>query len=442
MIKAVVKHSYLKGSKGLGKARAHINYIQYREGEDRGKGPRQFFNDEREQILGRDIKERVLEQETNGVVMHKIMLSPGVQGADLQEYTREMMERLEREKGQQLEWYAVEHRNTEHVHVHVVVMGKDEDGRRVWIDRDDHKDLRDWGNRYLEREHTLERYLDREQERLLKDKEYKYDRGDKEYERLMYGDGDDKKRSARETERDNREWEQLDKDLHKVFNRERGLEHRLTYKQFQREAAGRLEEFHSDHTGRELRERWEKLVEQEPELAKAAEKELEWLDKMQAEERQERQERGGSVDIDRLIDGLEPWERDDRRMWEQLDKEMLKELQDRKLEDREPVEGARSFGELIGLKPMEQERKEREEERGQPERGDLAERGFKVEDLFAPQIEREEQQMEQEAERGEETADRSWETFETDRQVMEEGGRDDEDREEKERDRGDDMFGR
>ena len=176
MIKAVVKHSYLKGSKGLGKARAHINYIQYREGEDRGKGPRQFFNDEREQILGRDIKERVLEQETNGVVMHKIMLSPGVQGADLQEYTREMMERLEREKGQQLEWYAVEHRNTEHVHVHVVVMGKDEDGRRVWIDRDDHKDLRDWGNRYLEREHTLERYLDREQERLLKDKEYKYDR--------------------------------------------------------------------------------------------------------------------------------------------------------------------------------------------------------------------------------------------------------------------------
>src|SRR5271156_844190 len=107
MLKAVVKHSFLKGGKGVGKARAHINYIQYREGEDRGKGPREFFNEDKEHILGRDIKERLLEQEKNGVTMHKIILSPGVQGAELKAYTREMMDQLEREKGQKLDWYGI-----------------------------------------------------------------------------------------------------------------------------------------------------------------------------------------------------------------------------------------------------------------------------------------------------------------------------------------------
>ena len=415
MIKAVVKHSYLKGSKGPGKARAHINYIQYREGEDRGKGPREFFNGERENVLGLEVKERLAEQERTGVTMHKLILSPGVPGADVQDYTREMVERLEKEHGQRLDWYAVEHQNTEHPHEHVVIMGKDLDGGRVRLDLDDMKQLREWGDRYLEREHPLDRYLDREMDRLMRDGErgkeieYQRSRGDKMYERLMYGDPDEeRKRTGKDAERDRREWEQLDKDLHKVFNRERGLEHKLTYKQYQREAAGRLGDFHSDHTGREFRERWENLAEQDPELAKAAEKELDWLDRMEAEDRQGRPT---NVDIDKLIDGLEPWERDDRQFWERIDKE------------------------------MEKDQKERENERGQPDRSDLADRGWRVEDLFKPREEHEEKQLEKEPERGEEGApDRSWETFESDRQVRSEEDRQ-EDREEKERDRGDD-FGR
>jgi len=397
MIKAVVKHSYLKGSKGPGKARAHINYIQYREGEDRGKGPREFFNGERDDILGREVKERLLEQERNGVTMHKIILSPGVPGADVQDYTREMMERLEQEKGQRLDWYAVEHQNTEHPHAHVVIMGKDLEGGRVRLDLDDMKDLRGWGDRYLEREHTLDRYLDREMERLIRDGErgreikYQRSRGDKTYERLMYGDPDEeRKRTAKDAERDRREWEQLDKDLHKVFNRERGLEHKLTYKQYQRESAGRLGDFHADHTGREFRDRWEKLAEQDPELAKAAEKELEWLEKTQAEDRQDRQ---GQVDIDKLIDGLEPGEREDRQFWDRIDREMKQESKERQAE--EDLDRARDLGIKM---PWEQQ---------EPERG------------------------------------REWETFESDREVRsQEESQDRDDREEKERDRGDDMFGR
>jgi len=398
MIKAVVKHSYLKGSKGPGKARAHINYIQYREGEDRGKGPREFFNGERDNVLGREVKERLLEQERNGVTMHKIIMSPGVPGADVQDYTREMMERLEQEKGQRLDWYAVEHQNTEHPHAHVVVMGKDLDGGRVRLDLDDMKNLRGWGDRYLEREHTLDRYLDREMERLIRDGErgreieYQRGRGDKMYERLMYGDpNEERTRTARDAERDRREWEQLDKDLHKVFNRERGLEHKLTYKQYQRESAGGLGDFHCDDTGKEFRERWEKLAEEDPELAKAAEKELEWLDKMQAEDRQDRH---GQVDIDKLIDGYEPWEREDRQMWDRIDREMKEESKERQAED---IDRSRDLGIKMPWEQQEQE----------PERG------------------------------------REWETFESDREVRgQEESQDRDDREEKERDRGDDMFGR
>ncbi len=373
-------------------------YIQYRKGEDRGKGPREFFNSERDDILGREVKERLLEQERNGVTMHKIILSPGVPGADVQEYTREMIERLEQEEGQRVDWYAVEHQNTEHPHAHVVIMGKDLDGGRVRLDLDDMKDLRGWGDRYLEREHTLDRYLDREMERLIRDGErgreieYQRHRGDKMYERLMYGDPEEeRKRTARDAERDRREWEQLDKDLHKVFNRERGLEHKLTYKQYQREAAGRLGDFHADHTGRDFRERWEKLAEQDPELAKAAEKELEWLEKMQPEDRQGRY---GRVDIDKLIDGYEPWEREDRQMWDRIDREMKEESKERQVDD---TERSRELGIKM---PWQQQKQE-------PERG------------------------------------REWETFESDREVRsQEESQDRDDREERERDRGDDMCGR
>ena len=43
MIRTVVKWSYVKGASGLGKAKAHINYIQFREGEDREKTAARVF---------------------------------------------------------------------------------------------------------------------------------------------------------------------------------------------------------------------------------------------------------------------------------------------------------------------------------------------------------------------------------------------------------------
>ncbi len=416
MLKAVVKHSFLKGGKGVGKARAHINYIQYREGEDRGKGPRQFFNEDKEQILGRDIKEKLLEQEKNGVTMHKIILSPGVQGADLKEYTREMMDQLEREKGQKLDWYGIEHRNTEHPHVHVVVMGKDLEGGRVRLDLDDMKEMRQWGDRYLEREHQLERYLDKEIDRLLKEPErvqeleYKRSRGDRDFERLMNGDKDtDRKRTERDAERDRREWEELDRDIHKSFNRETSHGRPKTYQQFQRESAGRLEGFHEDQTTREARERWEELAKQDPELAKEAERELDWLNQFEAENHQDRQRGGKEIDIDQLADGLTRDEREDRDL---LDK-VLKELE---IEDKERAE------ELLPGKDRLKE----------------VEMPWMIFGNKEPEPEPEpEQSQEIEPEKEPDRGD-AWDTFEADRLMGGSMGREEDD----DRDRGEDLFAR
>jgi hypothetical protein len=422
MIKAVVKHSFLKGSKGVAKARAHINYIQYREGEDRGKGPREFFNADKEHVLGLDIKERLLEQERNGVIMHKIILSPGVQSADLKEYTREMMDQLEREKGRPLDWYANAHRNTEHPHVHVLVMGKDLEGGRVRLDLGDMKNLRQWGDRYLEREHQLERYLDREMERLLaepervKELEYKRGRGDKEYERLMYGDENtaERRRTGRDAERDARDWEQFDKDLHKRFDREQSHGRPKTYQQFQRESAGRLEDFHVDHTTREARERWEELAKQDPEIAKEAERELEWLDKYDQENRSDK---GKEVDIDRMADGLTREEREDRDLIDRVFKEL-------EINDKERVE------ELLGIELFGSDREKGGE-------ADLDRMLFGKTKDEQPELELE---IEQEQSKDQERGDDPWQTFESDRQIQQEMKQDD--REDNDRDRGDDLFAR
>jgi type IV secretory pathway VirD2 relaxase len=406
VIRALVKHSYIKGRKGVAKARAHINYLQYRPGEDREKNARPFFDRDRDDVLGRDIKERLLEQEQRGVTIHKLILSPGINGVDLETYTRETMEHIERQKGLNLEWYAVRHENTDHHHVHVVVMGKERDGHDVRFDRQDHKRLRESGDRYLEREHTLDRYLDRELELLLKrpererETEYKRQRGDAEYERLLYGDQRDRRRT-RDAERDRREWEQLDRDLHKAFEPNRGLEHRMTYRQFQREAAGRLQDFHHDFQSRAARDRWQEVSTKQPELAGQIQRELAWLEDL---EREQKMDRFGRGDVDRLIDG-----KDEHQRWF-----------DRVLE-REQRDSQREGG----------------DERKHTGMDDDHVRGIDVMDMFTgkyfehkrdwPEIEMEDRSS-------------ASQSFENDRETRQQRRHDD--REERERDRSDDLFSR
>ncbi len=234
MIRAVVKWSYIKGARGLAHAKAQVNYIQYRAGEDRERGPRMFLNADSTSITGALIKARLDELEQRGVQIHKIMLSPGLNGVDMIEYAREMMDKLSRSKGLDLDWYAVKHGNTNHLHSHLIVMGTDLNGRAVHLAGQDSKQLRKWGDEYLDREHHLEKYLDGELKRLLQEPtkapnlEYQKNRGDKDFERLMYGD---KTHKFQDSERNQNEWKTFDKDSDNVIASEQDLGRRTTYRQ-------------------------------------------------------------------------------------------------------------------------------------------------------------------------------------------------------------------
>ena len=56
--------------------------------------------------------------------------------ANLKAFTRELMADAQRDLGARLDWTAVEHHNTEHPHVHVLLRGRGEDGADLVISRD------------------------------------------------------------------------------------------------------------------------------------------------------------------------------------------------------------------------------------------------------------------------------------------------------------------
>lgn len=184
-MRSVVKHSYIKGARGRARAKAHVNYIQHRRGEDReDRKPRDFFSADRDKIQGREVKQDIDNSERAKVVMHKLIVSPGLQGVDMQRYTRELMQRIGDEKGLDLDWRAVVHQNTDHDHAHVIVFGKDKNGREVLFDKNDYKEMREAGDSYLERHHYYERFMQRDADKQMQ-RGYERDRGDNLFDGLI-----------------------------------------------------------------------------------------------------------------------------------------------------------------------------------------------------------------------------------------------------------------
>jgi len=161
--RSVVKHSYLtQKDQGKARAQAHIRYIQFRAGKDKEEDTRSFFNAFEDNISGFRVSEALSEQnQRDGAVMHKLVLSPGVGSANMQEYTREVMADLSSKKGLDLDWYAVQHDNTDNPHCHIVVMGKDLHGHKVRLSKDDYTRVKEAGDRYLERNRLLEKEKDK-----------------------------------------------------------------------------------------------------------------------------------------------------------------------------------------------------------------------------------------------------------------------------------------
>ena len=126
--RSIVTWSYAGNTRGASWA-AHASYLARGARRDgaKGLGFDAFYDDVDLAVICRGW------QRAGDVRLWKFVVSPE-HGArlDLRAHTRALVEQLERDLGTRLEWAAVEHHNTDHPHVHLVVRGRAE-GRPLEI---------------------------------------------------------------------------------------------------------------------------------------------------------------------------------------------------------------------------------------------------------------------------------------------------------------------
>lgn len=127
----VVKARVVRRSAGgLG---AHIGYLQ-RDGVTREGEPAQLFDARSDRADGSAFAQRAGDDRHH----FRFIVSPddARELTDLRAYTRDLMTGIEADLGAPLDWVAVDHWNTAHPHVHIVLRGQLEDGSDLVISRD------------------------------------------------------------------------------------------------------------------------------------------------------------------------------------------------------------------------------------------------------------------------------------------------------------------
>ncbi len=129
---AVKIRSVRLGNAGIGKARAHLNYIQ-RDGADKDGTPGRLYGPERDGVDGTAF----LEEGKDDRHQFRIIVSPEEAGdlEGLNRFTRDLMATAEKDLGTKLTWVAVNHHDTDHPHVHIVLRGRADDGKDLVIAR-------------------------------------------------------------------------------------------------------------------------------------------------------------------------------------------------------------------------------------------------------------------------------------------------------------------
>jgi type IV secretory pathway VirD2 relaxase len=128
-----IRVSY-SASKNPGQWKAHGKYVARESATQGGRAAEAGFN-ATEQKLG--IATRLDNWQSAGDDrLFKIIMSPEfADRLNLKQYACELMRRMERDLGTQLEWVAAVHHNTEHPHVHIALRGLDEEGRPLRLPR-------------------------------------------------------------------------------------------------------------------------------------------------------------------------------------------------------------------------------------------------------------------------------------------------------------------
>ncbi|MGH6707979.1 MAG: relaxase/mobilization nuclease RlxS [Bradyrhizobium sp.] len=116
-----------------GAARAHLRYIQ-RDGVTREGHPGELYDAGSNWADGKAFTERGVEDRHQ----FRFIVAPedSSELADMKPFVRELMRQMESDLGTSLDWVAVDHFNTGHAHSHIVVRGKDDQGKDLVIARD------------------------------------------------------------------------------------------------------------------------------------------------------------------------------------------------------------------------------------------------------------------------------------------------------------------
>jgi len=133
MRRVVVKTRYVKDAGRNGRSAAHLRYIQ-RDGTSRDGERGQLYSATEDRADGDAFVERGKEDRHQ----FRFIISPedGADLMDLTAHTRDLMSQIEADLGTKLDWVAVNHHNTGHPHVHVIVRGKDDLGENLVINGD------------------------------------------------------------------------------------------------------------------------------------------------------------------------------------------------------------------------------------------------------------------------------------------------------------------
>jgi len=132
--RVIVKARYTRIVGGdLGAARAHINYI-VRDGVTREGLPGQIYDASHDEVDGSSF----LARSEHDPHQFRFIVSPedSARLADLKPFIRDLLSQMERDLETKLDWVAVDHFNTGHPHTHIVIRGRDDQGRDLVMARD------------------------------------------------------------------------------------------------------------------------------------------------------------------------------------------------------------------------------------------------------------------------------------------------------------------
>src|SRR5690606_17499947 len=133
MRRVIVKTRYIRNAGRNGRSAAHLRYIQ-RDGTSRDGERGQLYSADEDRADGNAFLDRGADDRHQ----FRFIVSPedGADLTDLTAHTRDLMSRIESDLGTRLDWVGVNHYNTGHPHVHVIVRGKDDLGENLVINGD------------------------------------------------------------------------------------------------------------------------------------------------------------------------------------------------------------------------------------------------------------------------------------------------------------------